>query len=279
MKTALPLVLSLLSALSRGAAAGPAGPLVLIGGGEKPPAALAAFVRLAGGPDARIVVVPTASGEADTGTYYQDLFRREHGCRRVIALPVRTRADASKAYPSALVDRASGVFFAGGDQNVLMATLAGTPLDRALRRLQARGGVVGGTSAGTACQSDPMLTGEGDLETLRTAPDALAPGLGSWPGVLVDQHFVRRRRSNRLLAAVLANPTLLGVGIDEDTAVVVGTDGRFEVLGTGWVVVMDARSARIRRARDGALGADDLRVHVLLPGDRFDPAGPAGPAP
>ena len=119
-----------------------------------------------------------------------------------------------------------------------------------------------------------MITGDGDFTVITADNVELWPGLGLFDGVIVDQHFVARQRHNRLISAVLEHPGLLGVGIDEGTAVWVRPDGTFTVLGDGWVVVLDARSADVRRSAraDGstALGAHGLAVHVLLPGEIFD---------
>lgn len=282
--TPLPLLLALLLPLSSPTAAearetrSPTGPLVLIGGGSKPPAVLRRFVALAGGPGASLVVLPTASGEPDTGSYYQQLFREHTGARNVTVLEVRSPGDASRPEVVASLEEARGIFFSGGDQSRITAAFLGTPALAALRRAHARGAVVGGTSAGTACMSDPMLDGRGDPGVLRPGNIQLVPGLGLWPGVIVDQHFLARRRQGRLLGAVLENPGRLGFGIDEATAVLVRPSGVLEVLGEGWVWVYDARDAVVGQ-RPGQLGVRDLRVHVLVPGERFDLGEPGRPVP
>jgi cyanophycinase len=137
-----------------------------------------------------------------------------------------------------------------------------------------RGAVIGGTSAGTACQSSLMITGDGDFTVINSDNIELTEGFGLFEGVIVDQHHVARRRNNRLMSVVLEHPELLGVGVDEATAVWVRPDGTFEVLGEGWVVVYDASQAKITRAPESRLGkplgAHGLITHVLLPGDTFD---------
>lgn len=252
------------------------GHLVLIGGGDKPPEAMRKFVELAGGPGAPIAVIPTASKESDTGTYYLSLFGKEYGCRRVIVLPIKTRKDAMSAELAQLAGEAKGIFFAGGDQNRVTEALLDTPVGAALAAAFRAGAAVGGTSAGTACQSALMITGEGDFEVVRAGAVELARGLGFFPGVIVDQHFVARQRSNRLLSAILEHPDLLGVGIDEDTAIWVRPGGEFTVIGERSVVVLDAAGAEVRRGAGKAgrelLGVTGLRVHVLLPGETFDVA-------
>ncbi len=264
-------------ALAVTAAAGnvrPRGHLVLIGGGSKPPVAMEKFVELAGGDDAPIVVFPTASTEPDTPDYYLDLFRESYGCTDVLVAPVATREDAMDEELAVRVAAADGIFFGGGDQRRITQALLGTPVGAAVKAAFVRGAVVGGTSAGTACQSGLMITGDGDFSVLTADNVELWPGLGLFEGVIVDQHFVARRRSNRLISVVLEHPELLGVGIDEATAVWVRPDGTFLVLGDGWVMVFDAASADVRRAPYGkdrtALGVHRMTVHVLLPGEAFD---------
>jgi cyanophycinase len=269
---ALGALLLFLAAPAPLAASGP-GHLVLNGGGGKPPAVMEKFIELAGGRDATIVVFPTASGEPDTGAFYGRLFRREYGCTDVRVAAVHNPREARMPRFVAMVDAADGIFFSGGDQRRIITALRDSPVGEAVQRAHRRGAVVGGTSAGTACQSPLMITGDGDFSRIEADNVELWPGLGLFPGVIVDQHFVARGRHNRLLSVVLEHPQLLGVGVDEDTAVWVRPDGSFQVLGAGWVVVYDARSAVIRRGFPGsdvALGASGLLTHVLLPGQVFD---------
>lgn len=272
--TALALLLLALSVAAIAGAPAPGGHLVLIGGGDKPPEAMRKFVELAGGPDAPIVVFPTASEEADTAAYYTELFGKELGCTRVAVLDVKTRDDAARPDLAAKTRGARGIFFGGGDQARITRALLDTPVGAAVSEAFARGAVVGGTSAGTACQSDPMITGEGDFTVIRAGAVELARGLGLFRGVLVDQHFVARQRSNRLLSVILEHPTLLGVGVDEDTAIWVQPNGTMEVFGARSVVVYDASKAKLSRtpAAGGKdlLGVQGLRMEILLPGDRYD---------
>jgi cyanophycinase len=250
--------------------------VLLVGGGEKPAEVMRLFVKLAGGPRAPIVVLPLASGDSrDAGGYYVDLFE-EHGARNVKVIHVDDRRDALRRSHADAVRAAGGVWFGGGDQKIIVSRLVGTPLLEALHQMKKRGGVVGGTSAGTACQSETVITGgsgdhtsdAGDLTVLRAGNIAVGAGLGILRGVIVDQHFVARRRNNRLLSAVLEHPRQVGVGIDEGTAVWFRPDGTLEVLGKGWVLVYDARQARVRQVK-GKLSAVGLRQHVLLSGQRL----------
>jgi cyanophycinase len=144
--------------------------------------------------------------------------------------------------------------------------------------LYEEGGVVGGTSAGAAVMSEFMITGnekrtggeEGTWEVILADDILHTEGFGFVKKAVIDQHFITRRRHNRLIAVVLQHPTLVGVGIEESTAVLVRPDGKFEVLGEGQVIVYDARRAETFKSPDGHLGGHGLTMHVLLPGDVYD---------
>jgi cyanophycinase len=274
--------LGFLTSLAAGmlvATAGVAGPpplghLVLIGGGDKPADAMAKFIELAGGPQAAMVAIPTASEDSDVGYYYTDLFRDTYDCPNVITLDIKNRADAARPDFVALAAAAGGIFFGGGDQARITRAILDTPVGDAIAAAFARGTVVGGTSAGTACQSPLMITGEGDFTVIRAGSVELWRGFGFFRDVVVDQHFIARQRSNRLISVILQHPELLGVGVDEDTAVWVRPDGTFEVLGERCVMVLDASHATVSR-RSGETGKDDLGVHaltthILLRGEVFD---------
>lgn len=262
----------------------PKGNLVLIGGGKRPTAVMSKFVELAGGPSARILVVPTASELPDTvEVYVKELAAL--GATNVAGLPVRGRSDGQRKDLVEEVEKAGGIFFSGGDQRRIVDALRDTPVGRAIEEAWRRGAAIGGTSAGTACMSPLMLTGEGNFKVISSKNVEIVPGLGLFPGAILDQHFVARQRQNRLLSVVLERPSYLGVGVDEATAVWRRPDGTFEVLGDGSVVVYDASRATVTRAPgDGSvlLGVRGLETHVLLRGDVFDlatrrVAAPAAP--
>ena len=264
----------LCTAATLGQGPAPKGHLVLIGGGEKPAEAMRKFVELAGGPQAAIVAIPTASTEPDTGSYYVKLFKEKYGCANVSALEIRSKADALRPDYAELAGKAGGIFFGGGDQIRITNALLGTPVGAAIADAFNRGAVIGGTSAGTACQSDPMITGEGNFKVIRAKSVELWEGLGFLRGVVVDQHFIARQRSNRLISVILEHPELLGVGVDEDTALWVRPDGTFQVLGMSCVIVLDAKGTTVTwqavETGQDLLGVHGMRVHVLLPGETFD---------
>jgi cyanophycinase len=263
------------------------GPLYIVGGGPQSDAMVREFIALAGGPGrARIVVLAmaSASGERSGEAKAEDL--RALGAEAVNLWVTREEAD-TESTAARLVD-ATGIWFGGGDQNRLADVVRGTALERAIHARHAAGAVVGGTSAGAAVLSAVMITGD-ERRPGGTRPDTVnanltidrgnvvtAPGFGLAPDVIVDQHFVRRRRHNRLLSLVLEQSPHLGAGIDESTALVIEVDGTWRVSGESVVVVYDARAARRDAPPSGAphsrpLSGADLRLHVLAPGDRFDP--------
>jgi len=251
------------------------GVLIPIGGAESKDAdrpILSRFVGLAGGPGARIAVIPTASELDDTGDRYAAIFR-EHGAE-VDVLPITEREHAMQPGCVRSVEAASGVFLTGGNQLRLSTILGGTPLARAIRRRHAAGVPVAGTSAGAAILSEHMIAGGEPGATPKADGVILAPGLGLTKRLIVDQHFRQRDRLGRLLAAVAFNPFAVGVGLDEDTAIFMDADGTFEVMGSGAVTVVDPSDlvySSMDSARPGQpVNLIGLTVHVLAEGGRFN---------
>ncbi|HEX8437028.1 cyanophycinase [Archangium sp.] len=245
------------------------GHLLLLGGGYKPPEVLSQFVELAGGGEKPVVVFPLASEKSrPTGEELKAQLVAA-GAKHVQVVHVDERRDALKPEVVEAVRRAGGVFFGGGDQNRISQRMVDTPLLEAIRELMARGGVVAGTSAGAACQSEVMFVGEGDETVLRASNIVTTRGIGLLPGTIVDSHFMARKRQGRLESLVLEHPELLGLGIDEGTAAWVKPDGTLEVLGQGWVIVYDATRARVVRTRDNRLAVSGLVQHALVDGQRF----------
>ena len=237
-------------------------------GGAAGSGLLARFVALAGGPRAVILVIATASADpAELEASHVGDFTAA-GAGAVRALRLSTRAEANHAAVPAQLTAATGVFFTGGDQRRITSILGGTRTDSALQSLVAAGSVVlGGTSAGAAMMSGTMIVG-GEGNAVLTGP-----GLEFLPGVLIDMHFAERGRLNRLLTAVARYPHELGLGIDEDTAILV-TGDCFEVLGSGSVTVVDAgAAAEIRAPADGPIALAGARIHVLPAGCTFELSG------
>ena len=260
-----------------------AGPLFIVGGGRQPDALVERFVEMSGGRGAaRIAVIPLASSEPeDSGEGKVEHFR-EFGADAFVLL---TSGDqAADPATRARLEGATGIWFTGGDQIRITSALEGTELLAAIRRLNLRGVPIGGTSAGAAIMSPLMITGSQILpgeDTIGYHGDTFAriargvielvPGFGLLPGVIVDQHFVRRERHNRLLSSVLERPDHLGIGIDESTALEVTSDGVWHVHGASVIVVYDARDALVAEPGAQVLGAANLKLHILTPGSRYDP--------
>jgi cyanophycinase len=252
------------------------GPLVIIGGAEDrqgESVVLREFVRLAGGAGARVVVIAVASEQQATLTgIYAEVFKRlGAGEVRALGVPHRERANSDSVVEA--IERATGVFFTGGSQLRITRLLGDTRLDRALHRRHERGLVVAGTSAGAAMMSGVMITGVQPAAPHRAGTVELGRGMEFLPGVLIDQHFEERGRLRRLVAAVAQNPHDLGIGIDEDTAIVV-EGGVFRVVGKGAVTVVDA--GQLSYTNMGVikpgdpLSIYDLRIHILSAGHGFD---------
>lgn len=233
--------------------------LVVIGGGHRPEGAMARFVEWAGGERARILVISWATEEPQVSF---DYFKEQVEPLRpgsIEPAPFAPLTGEKRGAFLAQLERATGVFFTGGDQVRIMDVLADAPLAEALRARYAAGIVFGGTSAGAAIMSPTMITGNGDFTVIDAKKVETKPGLGLLPGTIVDQHFVARQRENRLFGLVLRNPELLGVGVDEGTAFLVVDERYGEVLGASIVMIVDGR------AKKGA-----LVLSFLEPGTKYD---------
>lgn len=255
----------------------PKGHLVIIGGGARPEAVMKKIIALAGGEKARMLIVPMASSEMLETAKAQREQLLKLGVTNVdflICDSVSANADSNLAK----INAATGVFFSGGDQNRLTAALRGTKSLEAIWNVYRKGGVLSGTSAGAAVQSQIMLTGDEAISKdtinaysmVRKGNIVTADGFGFVRSVIIDQHFVKRKRQNRLLTLVLEHPELVGVGIDEATCIIVKPNNTFEVLGDATVQIFDARKAKnIRTDKSGNLAADDVRLSILPSGATY----------
>jgi cyanophycinase len=265
MRSRLTLAALALLALSPAALAqGPRGHLLVVGGNGTTDDIVRKAVLTAGGASGSVVIFPQASELPDTGRESAEMWAKAGIGRAIVADP--------SDLPGTLkaIAEATFIWFPGGDQGRLVKALAGTPIPEAIRTRYQEGALVGGTSAGAAAMSRMMITGEADLAAITAGRTELLPGLGLWPDVIVDQHFLKRQRGNRLISAVLDHPALVGVGIDETTAVFV-SGSQFEVLGKNSVVVVDGRRAQVDKAAPGepATGRG-LILSVLKAGMRYD---------
>ncbi len=249
------------------------GYIIPIGGRIGDSGILMRFVELCGGRDARIAIIPTASAEGGTGREYEETFRR-HGAREAKSLNVERRSDCDDADYLAMVEDADGVFLTGGSQLKLSTTLGGTPLATLLRRRNAAGQHVAGTSAGAAFLSEHMIAFGEEGPTPRVGMVTLAPGLGLTNRVVIDQHFRQRDRLGRLLMALALNPFAIGLGLDEDTAAFIGPDNVVDIHGSGAITCIDPSRVEFSSAdhtdRGQPVSLLGVRLHVLTHGAAFN---------
>ncbi|MEO0997242.1 MAG: cyanophycinase [Pseudomonadota bacterium] len=252
------------------------GLIIPIGGAEEKlsnPQILDRFVDVCGGKKARIAIIPTASELEDTGRNYEKLFRRL-GIPHAKVLPFVTRADCDSGRDLDYIEKADGVFMTGGNQLRLSTTLGGTPVAQLIRRRNAEGMHVAGTSAGAAFMPEHMIAGGAEGSTPSPDKVTLAPGLGLTNSFIIDQHFRQRDRLGRLLTALAYNPFAVGIGLDEDTAAFIQPGDTLEVVGSGGITVVDPTDlsySSMDRARSGEpVSLIGVKLHILIDGGRFD---------
>src|SRR5687768_15026595 len=250
--------------------------IVPIGGAENKendPRILQRFIDVSGGPDADIVVIPTASQLHETGHRYEQVFR-DLGARRVSVMDFDTRRDCQEPSRLERLEQASGIFFTGGNQLRLTTLLGGTPVAKLIRRRNASGVTVGGTSAGASILSEHMIAFGDEGSSVISGSVRLAPGLGLTNRFVIDQHFRQRDRLGRLITALAYNPFAVGIGLDEDTAVFISPDETLEVEGSGGVTIVDASEVSFSSIDSVSEGQPiailGLKVHVLVAGAAFD---------
>jgi cyanophycinase len=267
----------------------PKGTLIIIGGHEerareRERAILAEVAGRANGSKPLVVVTVASGTHAESGDDYVRVFR-ELGVDHPRVLPLRSRQEAEDERVVQQLAEAAVVFFTGGDQLRITSQLGDSPVYRCLHELYRRGATIAGTSAGAAAMSETMVVGGAGDASPGISALRMAPGLGLLGGVVVDSHFAERGRFGRLLGAVAQNPANLGLGLDEDTAVVVERGQRFRVLGSGAAYVFDGSTIRyssLSEARpEGVLTIHGVTLHVLGSGDAFDLEGrrPCSPGP
>ena len=253
-----------------------AGHLLIIGGAEdklRQRQILARFVALAGGSEARVVVISTASSLGDEATeLYLSLFR-QMGIADVRGMRPLVREDANDERLVSALEDASAIFMTGGNQLRLSSVIGGTLLGRTMIERHRRGAIVAGTSAGASAIASHMVAFGTSGATPKQRMTQMSAGLGLLPGVLIDQHFEQRNRFGRLLALVAQSPALLGLGIDEDTAALVSPNGILEVLGKGSVTILDPAHIQtdayeVKRHRP--IMVSGVMLHSLPSGYRFD---------
>jgi cyanophycinase len=233
---------------------------------------LSAFAQLAGGKSARIAIVPTASSIETAGLRYKALFLGM-GVESAEVVYIGQREDANNVATLELINEATGIFLTGGNQMRLSAIIGGTKFEDMVRQRNEEGVVVAGTSAGASILSAHMVAmgASGGTPKLRMAQ--MVAGFGLIDNVILDQHFRQRDRIGRLLALVAANPRLLGVGIDEDTAAMIDDHGVIEVIGRHSLTIVDGSemvSDIFKVKAYGEITISNAKLHVLTPGRRFD---------
>lgn len=252
------------------------GYIIPIGGAEEKldnPEILDRFVSVCGGKKARIAIIPTASELEDTGRNYEKLFRKL-GIRHAKVLQILTREDCHDERFLRYVDKSDGVFMTGGNQLRLSTTLGGTPVAQLIRRRNAAGMHVAGTSAGAAFMPEHMIAGGDEGSTPSPTMVTMAPGLGLTNSFIIDQHFRQRDRLGRLLTALAYNPFAVGIGLDEDTAAFIRPGDDLEVVGSGGITVIDptnlSYSSMDRARRGDPVSLIDVKLHILIAGGRFE---------
>lgn len=240
---------------------GPAnGSLVVVGGAMRDLGIVRRFIDLAGGPDAPIVVIPTAGGAAEYDQFYPGLRQfRAAGATNLTVIHTNDRAEADSEAFVRPIREAGGVWFPGGRQWRIADSYLDTRTEEELHRVLERGGVIGGSSAGASIQGSYLIRGDTQTNTIMMGDHE--EGFGFLRNVGVDQHLLRRNRQFDMLEVMEAMPDLLGIGIDENTAIVVQGD-EFEVIGESYVVIYDT-SVQIDTGGD---------FYFLAPGDRFNMA-------
>lgn len=252
------------------------GYIIPIGGAEEKlhnPEILDRFVEICGGKKARISIIPTASELEDTGRNYEKLFRKL-GIRHARVLPIVSRNDCHSEEFLDYIDNSDGVFMTGGNQLRLSTTLGGTPVAQKIRRRNAAGMHVAGTSAGAAFMPEHMIAGGNEGSTPSPDMVTMAPGLGLTNGFVIDQHFRQRDRLGRLLTALAYNPFAIGIGLDEDTAAFIRPGDDLEVVGSGGITIIDpthlSYSSMDRARRGEPVSLIGVKLHILIAGGRFE---------
>lgn len=253
------------------------GTLLIIGGAEDKDGKceiLSRFVEMSGKTKGPLIVVTTATQEPESvGQEYDKIFKRL-GAGNVEVLDLNTRQKANQKQTAELLEKAGGIFFSGGDQLRITSTLGGTIANESLKKAYLKGVIIAGTSAGASGMSSTMIV-EGDSdEAPKLNTIKMAPGLGLIEEVVVDQHFAQRGRIGRLLSAVAHNPYILGIGVDEDTAVLVYPDAKLEIIGSQTVTFIDGRGVGFTNVSEltpgQALAMENVTLHVLPKGFGFN---------
>lgn len=252
------------------------GKLVVIGGAEEYEGDAVIhkeFLKLAGGDESHIVVITTATENPDAAREKWTAAFKKLGAKKVEAIDVSSRMDSQKPESLKAIERATGLYFTGGDQLFITSLMGGSELQKLIYQRYEEGLVIAGSSAGAAMMANSMIL-RGDAEmNPRVGSVEIGPGMDLIVGSVIDTHFSQRGRHGRLLAAVAHYPQELGIGIDENTAMIVDK-GKFRVLGEGSVTIIDGNSMTYTNMpyikKDRSLTLADVKIHVLGENAVFD---------
>lgn len=253
------------------------GNLIIIGGAEDKEGDKEILKRVAKYIDSEKekLIIATIATEYPEKSYekYKNVFNKL-GIKNIEKLDINSREDAFDEKNINLVNTANLLFFTGGDQLRITSMIGGSPIYDSIKELANNGGLIAGTSAGASVMSDTMIVQGEDDESPHKCTLKMSPGLGLVNNIIIDQHFAQRGRIGRLLTAIAQNPEVLGVGIDEDTAIVVSDEGIAEVIGSGAVYFVDGSSIDYSNVSeqysDEILSMFNVKLHVLKEGNRFN---------
>ena len=232
-------------------------------------------VRLAGGEQSNIVIIPTASSIPDEVIEnYQSAFEKL-GCTNIHVLDIRKREQSEEPKNIELIRQADAVLFSGGDQSQITSKIGDTSIHRLLmHKYMNENFVIAGTSAGAMCMSSRMITGGNTTESFRKGVVGMGEGMGFTPNLIIDSHFIQRGRFGRITEAVAKYPKLIGIGLSEDTGLIIRNNNEFEVIGSGMAIIFDGRNLthnneEILKEGD-PMTLTNMVTHILSNGDKFE---------
>ena len=252
------------------------GTLLIIGGHEDREGErkiLGHLARRVGRGKICIATIASSNAAEELWKQYAKAFRKL-GVSRIAHLDIARRGETADARALEMLADANCVFFTGGDQLKITSEIGGTPIEARIREIYRSGGIIAGTSAGASVMSETMLVSGAGVQSYRIGGGLrMAPGLGFLKDVLIDQHFTERGRIGRLLGALAHNPKYVGIGLDENTAIIV-REKELRVIGYGGVYIVDAHAATDSNISDGdrdtSLSLFNVKIHLLSAGDRYD---------
>jgi len=253
------------------------GTLMIIGGAEdkkRDCTILKTLIDLSNKREGEVIILTAATEYPEkTAREYVDVFERL-GASHISVAHIRTRQDANELEKSKLISQASCIFMTGGDQLRITSIMGGTRAENALYEAFNKGAIIAGTSAGASVMSETMIISGNNEDAPRKCTLKMAPGLGLLKDVVIDQHFAQRGRIGRLLTAIAQNPHVLGIGIDEDTGLIVNDDAVFEVIGSNAVTIIDGSSSDYSNVSelepDEILAFTNIKMHVLPAGYKYN---------